>query len=76
MAGLMNKIFAPKLKQIKLQELKLKVRKENSENDDGRKNEFYLYKSANEEDCVTDAFDGTDKAPFFFLFRFIILFNF
>jgi hypothetical protein len=76
MVGLMNKLFAPKLKQIRLQDLKLKVRKVNNENDeenDGRKNEFYLYKNANEEDCITDAFDGTDNR--FFLFPFSILYS-
>ena len=60
MIGLMNKLFAPKLKQIKLQDVKLRVRRENNDNgNDGRKNDFYLYKNANEEDCVTDAFNGT-----------------
>jgi hypothetical protein len=60
MIGLMNKLFAPKLKQIKLQDVKLRVRRENNDNDnDGRKNDFYLYKNANEEDYVTDAFNGT-----------------
>ena len=48
--GLLNKIFAPQLKQIKREERKLKMMKSGNENGKNRNNEFFLYRDSEQEE--------------------------
>ena len=64
--GLLNKIFAPQLKQIKREEKKLKMISGGNEIGKNRNNEFFLYRNFEQEEKFSNL-----QGTFFLLYCFL-----